>query len=86
MTNWRKRCLLNCKRWIGGTIAIAVFVLPIFVYFLNFHGGFSNDHSDWSAFGDYIGGVYSVIVAILLFYLTINANFSAEKRNEKKEA
>ncbi len=83
---WVKRRFFDWKRWIGGAIVIVVFVLPILVYFVNFHSGFSNDHSDWSAFGDYIGGVYSVIVAILLFYLTINANFSAEKRNEKKEA
>ena len=86
MMNRIKRRFVNWKRWIGGAVTIVVFVLPILVYFLNFHSGFSNDHSDWSAFGDYIGGVYSVIVAILLFYLTINANFSAEKRNEKKEA
>lgn len=66
-------------------VAVA-FILPLLIYFLNFHDGFSTNHSDWSAFGDYIGGVYSVIVAVLLFYLTINANFSAEKRNEKKEA
>lgn len=83
----RENNVYNSKKRIGGgVIAVIVLVLPILVYFLNFHYGFSPDHSDWSAFGDYIGGVYSVIVAILLFYLTINANFSAEKRNEKKEA
>lgn len=67
-------------------LLVVLLLTPIVLYFLIFCDGFSYNHADWGAFGDYIGGVYSVIVALLLFFLTNKIENYRESRNVKKKA
>lgn len=67
-------------------IGIIVLLIPIGTYYLYF-GNYpiSNDPADWGVFGDYLsgiyGGVYSVVVTILAFYL----GRALTKKDSKKE-
>lgn len=47
--------------------AIASAVIVFGLYFLNFHGSFSNDSKHWADFGGYVGGVLGPIFAFLAF-------------------
>lgn len=79
---------MSLKRYLTlkNTLIIVVLLMPILIYIFTFSDGFSPEHSDWGAFGDYIGGVYSVIIALFLFYLTNQINNSRENRNERRRA
>ena len=68
-------------------ILIVLATIPILGYVSKFHScNFSDDPADWGVFGDYIGGVYSVLIAILVVYLTRNLSRSDEEKRLKKEA
>ena len=59
-----------------------VLIAPIVFYVAMFHGhSFSEDPSAWGSFGDYFGGIYSVIVTILAVYL---ANLLSKKNDSSK--
>lgn len=62
--------------WINKNIlwlSLVVFIIPIGIYWLQFRtAGMSNDPEKWAQFGDYVGGVYSVLVTILAIYLARN--------------
>lgn len=46
-------------------------LLPIGIYIWHFHSyPISDNPADWGTFGDYIGGIYSVLVAILAIYIS----------------
>lgn len=76
-------------------IIIFLIFLLLSLYFMKFHNGLSEDSNDWGNFGDYIGGVCSVIVAIfaILFSVkvseicnSINVAISKdEQENNKRE-
>ena len=52
-----------------------------------FHShSFSDDPSAWGSFGDYFGGVYSVIVTILAVYLANLLSKKNDNSKRKKEA
>ncbi|GLR26493.1 hypothetical protein [Limnobacter litoralis] len=51
------------KYQLIGYVVVAVFVAPIFLYFVMFHGQLSSSSGDWSAFGSYFGGIYSVLIS-----------------------
>ena len=79
ITNWMRSHFLP--------ILIVAAVLPILIYVLKFHDyKLSNDPADWGVFGDYIGGVYSVLIALLVVYLTRNLSRHDEEKRLKKEA
>lgn len=60
-----------------------IMCIPILAYICNFGcNGISEDVSDWANFGDYIGGVYSVLITILAIYLTRELN----QRDKQKES
>ncbi len=68
-------------------ILIIFAVVPVAVYWWNFHSyELSKDPADWGVFGDYIGGIYSVIIAILVVYITRNLNKHDEEKRLKREA
>lgn len=56
---------------------IILFLLIIFslsLYFIKFHNGLSENSNDWGNFGDYIGGVCSVIVAIFAILFSVKVS------------
>lgn len=55
------------------TVIALIGIIPLLAYCCQFGGTdshLSDDPEDWAFFGDYIGGVYSVILTCLLTYLT----------------
>lgn len=61
-------------------------IIPILVYILNFNDHtISNDPEKWAFFGDYIGGVYSVVLTCILTFLMYQLNKKDEQDKEKKE-
>lgn len=79
ITNWMRSHFL--------LVLIVAAVLPILIYVLKFHDyKLSNDPADWGVFGDYIGGVYSVLIALLVVYITRNLSRHDEEKRLKKEA
>ena len=44
--------------------------MPLAVYFYNFNGGLSSDHSTWAELGSYLGGSYGALAFIALIYTT----------------
>lgn len=66
---------------------IIVIILPIGLYYFKFHAfEWSNKPEDWGVFGDYIGGVYSVIIAVLVVYLARNLNRKDEEQRLRRES
>lgn len=80
----------NITSWIKShflPILIVAAVLPILIYVLMFHDyKLSENPADWGVFGDYIGGVYSVLIALLVVYITRNLSRRDEEKRLKKEA
>ena len=65
---------------IGWILLILLFFSPIIFFICVFcDSPISNNPEDWGNLGDYIGGIYSVLVAILVFFLTR----SLKKRDDK---
>jgi hypothetical protein len=46
-------------------LALAALCAALFVYRMQFGGGFSAQSGDWSAFGSYIGGILSPLISFL---------------------
>jgi hypothetical protein len=44
--------------------------MPLAVYFYNFNGGLSSDHSTWAELGSYLGGSYGALAFVALIYTT----------------
>ncbi|MCK5121567.1 MAG: hypothetical protein KAQ91_06265 [Methylococcales bacterium] len=66
------------------TLLLLTFLCVLFVYLYKFHSlSLSSVHEDWGAFGSYLGGVLSPIVAGLAVYL-IAKTYNLQK-NELKE-
>lgn len=67
-------------------VLILISLIPIGFYIYNFGGcDFSKDPNDWGVFGDYIGGVYSVVITILVVYISRNLEKRDEEKRYKKE-
>lgn len=65
---------------IGWLFLGLIFLSPIIIFICVFcDSPISNNPEDWGNLGDYIGGIYSVLVAILVFVLTR----SLKKRDDK---
>lgn len=59
------------KRYWVTLIIFLISVLPLAIYFYHFKSyPISLDPSDWADFGSYVGGVYTIVVSILVVYLT----------------
>lgn len=58
---------------------------PLLFYIINFSNcEISNDPEHWAFFGDYIGGVYSVVLTCLLTALMYKLNKKDEELKEKR--
>lgn len=68
-------------------VAGILLLLPICAYITNFcDHGFSEDPAMWGVFGDFIGGVYNVLVAVLVFYVSRHLDKKEAKANKKAKA
>ena len=77
--NWINRNIL----WLS----LVVFIIPIGIYWLKFRtAGMSNDPENWAEFGDFVGGVYSVLVTILAIYLARNLTLKDEAVSKRRDA
>lgn len=76
--------------WINRNIiwlSLVSFIIPIGLYWLQFRcAGISQDPENWAQFGDYIGGVYSVLVTILAIYLARNLTLKDEVASKRRDA
>lgn len=74
-----KNCIPNCFWW---SALIVVLVFPLFMYFYQFsENGLSKDTEEWARFGDYIGGIYSGIIALVAIFITYSLEKSRSKSN-----
>lgn len=77
---------IKCRKICFYVSVFIITALPIVLYIINFGNSkkyaLSDDPADWGAFGDYFGGVYSVIVAVFVIYLARKLNKEDNKRNE----
>lgn len=70
--------------YIFGGLAI---LTPAVAYVIKFHGcSISDDPADWGVFGDYFGGVYSIIVTILAVYLANELSKRNDSQKRMKDA
>lgn len=67
-------------------IFVGILVLaPLGFYVWWFRGSsISNDPNDWASFGSYIGGLYSVLVTILVVYLARELSKKDQQASKKK--
>lgn len=71
------------KKYICLTI---IALIPIIIYIINFgESSISKDPEKWAFFGDYIGGVYSVVLTCVLTFIMYQLNKKDEKSKEKKD-
>ena len=71
------------EKYLWGLVIVA----PMVLYIINFgRSGISGDPANWGAFGDYVGGIYSVLVTVLVIYLARMLNRKDTMRREKQEA
>ena len=71
-------------RWIGGVLLL---IAPIAVWMFQFGNCVISDNpEDWGFFGDYIGGVYTVIVTFFAIHLTRYLQNRDVERDKAKTA
>lgn len=69
-------------------ITIAFIAIPILVYFINFNGSLSDDHTRWATFGDYIGGIVGTLfnlIAVLFSLISIYITLQIATRIHENE-
>ena len=75
----------NCKKIIQISLVAVFVLLPIVIFLINFsEQSLSDDIEEWGAFGDYIGGIYSVYISIGLFLLSRKLGKTDERRNKQR--
>lgn len=76
---------MNKKKLLSISLIGILVLLPIIVFVWNFYShSLSDDISEWGAFGDYIGGVYSVYISIGLYLLSRKLGRTDERRNKQR--
>lgn len=67
--------------------AFILLVLPVVVYVIQFGKyNISDNPADWGVFGDYIGGVYTVLVTFFAIYLSRSLQKKDAEKNKAKAA
>lgn len=69
---------MRTKYWIIIILGLSISISSI-LYFITFHHGISSNPNDWMAFGNYFGGIASLLNVIIFTWLTIVINTSDEK-------
>lgn len=78
-----QKCMKKKRGRLRKFAILVVALLPILIYCINFYKfSISDNPSDWALFGEYIGGIYSVIAALLVVYLTRYLSKEDNKRNK----
>ena len=78
---------LRTKTLILRLLVGVILLLPIAADVYNFYDyPISKDPSDWTDFAGYIGGVYSVLIAIYVVYLARNLKQKDEVLNKRRKA
>ncbi len=68
-------------------LSLVILASPVLLYIRQFGRlGISNDPQDWAVFGDYIGGVYTVLVTFFAIYLTRNLEKRDAEKNKARAA
>ena len=68
-------------------MVVVILLLPIIIYVWHFHSyPISDNPVDWGTFGDYIGGIYSVLVALLAVYISHHLEDRKKRRSHSREA
>ena len=76
---------MNCKKIIQISLVAVFVLLPIIIFLINFSSqSFSDEIEEWGAFGDYIGGIYSVYISIGLYLLSRKLGKTDERRNKQR--
>lgn len=79
--------LCTCLTKHSLLIACCLSSIPLLLYICNFGmNGISDDLEDWANFGDYIGGVYSIVVTFLVLFLARNLERKDKRREKRQEA
>ena len=82
--------LKKVRDWCGAHIIVflsIVMCIPILAYVCQFGcNGISDNVSDLANFGDYIGGVYSVLVTVLAIYLAQELNHREKLKENRNYA
>ena len=69
---------MRTKHWIIIILGLSIAISSI-LYFITFHYGISSNTDNWIAFGNYFGGIASLLNVINFTWLTIVINTSDEK-------
>ena len=69
---------MRTKYWIIIILGLSISISSI-IYFIAFHHGISSDPNHWIAFGNYFGGIASLLNVVIFTWLTIVINTSDEK-------
>lgn len=78
---------LHFKNSVIKFLIISALLSPIILYISNFKNySLSKEPADWGTFGDYIGGIYSVVLAVVLVYVTYTINRKNDELKECKRA
>lgn len=79
--------LCTCLTKHSLLIACCLSSIPLLLYICNFGmNGISDNLEDWANFGDYIGGVYSIVVTFLVLFLARNLERKDKRREKRQEA
>lgn len=82
---------MSIPTWIFWLFICLLIFLSLFVlipYFMNFHGGFSENSQDWSDFGSYVGGLLGPVFSlfsIILVIISIQISLKSFQRNENQQ-
>ena len=76
----------NGLRFLIATIPALVFIALVLLieYFIHFHNGFSNNSEDWSNFGQFISGVFSIVLSFINLLILIYIAYTASKGDQHR--
>ena len=78
---------LRCGKIIKSALICILAFVPLGLYVWQFHNStLSSNPNDWASFGSYVGGVYSIIVALLVVYLARELSKKDEVAGKRKKA
>lgn len=79
--------LCTCLTKHSLLIASILSLIPLLLYICNFGmNGISDDLEDWAYFGNYVGGVYSIVVALFVLFLARKLERNDKRKEKRQEA
>jgi hypothetical protein len=76
----------NGVRFLIGIISVLILIAAGLLeeYFRNFHHGYSTNSNDWSNFGQYISGVFSIALSFINLLILIYVAYTAAKGDQDR--